>query len=101
MKKGDRVVGPHGSGVIVEVRKGKDMPDEKVNKVMQYINGAPTSVAGKIGSMLLDVVYGPERYPYRVQYDCGYNDVYSENSIKPEQHEMQCSGKYCQTGMIP
>jgi hypothetical protein len=33
------------------------------------------------GALACAAVYGPDRYPYLVRFDCGYEDVYAQSDL--------------------
>jgi hypothetical protein len=80
--KDQRVFGPHGPGTIAEVRADRDESYIDTNKGFETALQVG-AVAPGIMNLLVDSMYGPGRFPYVVQFDCGYRDVYSDGSLEP------------------
>jgi hypothetical protein len=84
--KEDRVFGPHGPGTIAEVRAPQGIRyvdtdrgfDTAFDTAIQLAEDAPSFVG-----IFIDALYGPDRYPYVVQFDCGYRDTYGDSSLEP------------------
>lgn len=69
----------HGKGTIIglngqpKCRYLEEHPKEALEVIAEV---------SKIGIVPLGVFYDGERYPYIVQYDSGYRDVYSESDLE-------------------
>ena len=79
---GQQVIGPHGPGHIVEVRQPRPNPAHEYlmsSRGMAALSTIPHCLA----TTLVEGAYNPERYPYRVQFESGYCDVYGEGELQP------------------
>jgi hypothetical protein len=74
MKAGTRIFGPHGPGTIVSVKESSPPVDPFKHDLI--------AIACLPPAMVLESFYGPDRYPFVVQFDCGYKDVYSAESLE-------------------
>jgi hypothetical protein len=79
---GDRIHhAGHGPGTVIEVRTGT------TNSAAEYLlseRGAEAlaNLPALLLPALVDAGYTPERYPYRIRFDSGYTDVYSEIGLR-------------------
>jgi len=79
MKVGDRVVhAGHGKGQIVSMNKMAR------NRYLEEHPADAVRMAGSVGLLgsLAAGFYDSTRYPYVVQFEDGYKDVYSESDLK-------------------
>lgn len=78
----------HGYGTVIEIRTPRD------NSAFEYATSArgssavarilretPPAVANALVGGLVAGGYDPERYPYRIQFDSGYSDVYGDREL--------------------
>jgi hypothetical protein len=83
---GDRVRHTgHGPGTVIEVREARS------NSAAEYLlsrRGAAqlARIPGELVPAMVDSMYSPDRYPYRIRFDSGYTDVYSDNGLTPIQN---------------
>ena len=68
----------HGAGTIIEVRTGSNATYLNSNRGAETLSSL--LMAG-IGELLVEEYYDAGRYPYRVCFDSGYTDVYSDNDL--------------------
>ena len=78
---GTRVEGPHGEGTIEEYN---NIPESSSTEYLfskrgsVSLNNIPNDIVGG----LINGLYNGRRYPYVIQFDDGYRDVYSPREIK-------------------
>jgi hypothetical protein len=90
--EGDEVIGPHGTGKVVEVRKPTG------SSAIEYLmspRGAEALRATPV-PLIVDSIYGPTAYPYVVKFGCGYRDVYARRELDPSNGvNVPCGGPMC------
>jgi len=66
----------HGSGTIIALNGNNQNADQLLDELCKYdvMELAPLTVSG---------FYSADKYPYQVQFDSGYSDVYCDLSLKP------------------
>ena len=77
MKIGDKVIGPHGKGEIVAVNPNNSSDGFKY--AMAHLNEIPPEAVNLIS---LDGFYPADKYPWRVKFEDGYQDVYAESDLE-------------------
>lgn len=74
----------HGRGVVVSYNGRKPLPE--IPQLRPSGEGDAEEVA-ELNRLALAIsltpesIYSGDRYPYRVRFDCGYEDVYGEESL--------------------
>jgi hypothetical protein len=80
--KDARVFGPHGPGTIAEVRTPRGEQYTDTNRGFETALNIASS-SPELVNLLAGSLYSPDRYPYVVQFDCGYREVYGDSSLEP------------------
>lgn len=70
----------HGAGVIVEYN-GVPVNNYFQENMQEAVNIA---VGAGVAGALISFAYDGQRYPYVVQFDSGYRDVYSPEDVVAE-----------------
>lgn len=70
----------HQFGTVIEVRESKSLVT--LHQVLTQANSLNDLLLDQFGSRLLQGVYSPQKYPYKVRFDTGYTDVYSERDLE-------------------
>jgi len=75
---GQRVeAGGHGPGTITEVRTPTG-----IDHAAYLMSDRGKEIRNQLpAELLVGSFYGPDRYPYKINFDDGYSDVYAEREI--------------------
>jgi hypothetical protein len=68
----------HGVGTIIAYNLSKPLGDDSLGGDMTAI-----AIQLGLGAAIVSSMYDGEKFPYIVQFDSGYKDVYAETDFSP------------------
>lgn len=81
MKIGQKVIGPHGAGVIIGLNGQQPADYVLFARGKECFEAALSS-----GLITAGIFYSGDKYPYIVKFDDGYEDVYAESELVAHPH---------------